>query len=368
MKLLYLTNIPSPYIVDYFNELGKLCELKVIFEKHKSSERDNSWENYHFVNFKGIILKGISMAVDTAFCPQIIKYLKPNQYDYIIICNPTTPTGIIAIEYMKLAKIPYILESEGGIPKNGKGIKEKFKKQIMSNAKLYFSTTPKADEYFLAYGATINKLRKYPFTSLFAKEILDIPITREKKAIRDQLKLKGQKIAVAVGSFIPRKNYGILIKAWRNVSEEYHLYIIGGGEEKQKYEKMMLEYNLKNIDLVEFIPKDLIFQYYKAADLFIHPTNEDIWGLVINEAMACALPVITTNMCIAGIELVTNGENGYIVPVNDERALTEKINHILVNDNLRTKMSENSLAKIQWYTFESMAQTHIDVLSDLEDC
>ena len=56
MKILVLTNIPSPYRVDFFNEWGKYCDLTVAFEKEASDERDNSWKKYQFTHFKGVLL------------------------------------------------------------------------------------------------------------------------------------------------------------------------------------------------------------------------------------------------------------------------------------------------------------------------
>lgn len=67
MKVCYLTNIPSPYRVDYFNELGKYCELTVFFEKRRSNERNVEWGHDEFKTFKGVFLDGISVATDAAF-------------------------------------------------------------------------------------------------------------------------------------------------------------------------------------------------------------------------------------------------------------------------------------------------------------
>jgi len=367
MRVLFLSNIPSPYMVNFFNELGKLCDLTVVFEKRTSSERDKSWEEFRFNNFDGIILRGINTSVDAAFCPHVITYIDKKKYDHIIVSNPATPTGIIAIEYMKIKKIPYILESEGSFAKDGKGLKERFKKHIMSGAKLYLSTTPKADEYFLTYGATVEKIVKYPFTSLYKKDLLKEPLDKnEKNDLRYQLGITGEKIAVAVGRFIPLKYYDVLIEAWKDISKNYTLYLIGGGPEKDIYQKMICEYDLKNIHLIDFMEKDALLMYYKASDLFIHPTSTDVWGLVINEAMACGLPVITTNMCIAGLELVENDRNGFIVDVGNSKMLTEKIEMILNDDLMQINMSHASLKKIQWYTFESMAIEHYNILRDIE--
>jgi glycosyltransferase involved in cell wall biosynthesis len=366
MRLLFLSNVPSPYMVDFFNELGKLCDLTVVFEKKTSTERDKSWEDFKFLNFKGVILHGISTSVDSAFAPAVIKYLSRHEYDHIIITNPATPTGVFAILFLKLRRIPYILESEGSFAKSGKGLKERFKKFIMSGAKLYFSTTPKADEYFLTYGAPKDKLVKYPFTSLYKKDLLEKPLSKEDKLVlRNKLGLKGDKIAVAVGRFIPLKYYHVLIHAWRYLNKNYSLYLIGGGPERDNYENIIRKYKLNHVHLIDFMDKSKLLEYYKAADLFIHPTSTDVWGLVINEAMACGLPVITTDMCIAGLELINNDDNGYIVPVGNIMELAEKADKILRDEKLIKSMSYRSIAKISNYTFEDMAKIHFDILKDL---
>lgn len=366
MRLLFLSNVPSPYMVDFFNELGMKCDLTVIFEKKSSSERNKSWEKYKFITFKGIVLNGITTSVDAAFCPQVVKYINKVDYDFIIVTNPATPTGVTAIEYMKLRRIPFILESEGSFAKSGIGFKERFKKHLMSGAKLYFSTTPKADEYFLMYGATKEKIVKYPFTSLYESDILKSPLSHSEKSIKkDALGLKGERIVVAAGRFIPTKQYDFLIQGWSKVNKNYTLYIVGEGPERAKYEELIKQYGLSNVYLTGFMMKETLFDYYRSADLFIHPTSTDVWGLVINEAMACGLPVITTDMCIAGLELVKNGENGYIVSVGDEKELLEKISIILSDDELRAQMASRSIEKIRRFTFEEMAEVHIRVLKSL---
>ena len=78
--------------------------------------------------------------------------------------------------------------------------------------------------------------------------------------------------------------------------------------------------------------------------------------------MAYGLPVITTDRCVAGLELVEDGVNGYIVPVEDSQALTEAIKRAFVSDC--QKMGQASLEKIQPYTIENMAKVHAEIFED----
>lgn len=365
MNVLFLTNLPSPYMVNFFNEFGKQCNLTVVFERSFSSERNGRWDDFSFENFVGVILKGIPMSPDSALSIGVCLYLT-RKYDYIIVSNPMTPTGIIAIEYMRLRGIKYIIESEGSFPKDGKGIKEWFKKHIISNAGAYFSTTPRADEYFLAYGAEKEKIYHYPFTSIYESEVLDCPMTvQHKKALRQELGLNGNKIAVAVGRLISLKRYDDLIKAWKMVPSDWQLYILGEGEEFSNLVGLVEKLGLSNIEFLGYKEKEELICFYKAADLFVHPTSTDVWGLVINEAMACGLPVITTEMCIAGDALVKNGENGYLISVGDVDLLAECIDKILSDEDVIFRMSMESIKRVQEYTFENMANVHMEILNNM---
>ena len=105
-----------------------------------------------------------------------------------------------------------------------------------------------------------------------------------------------------------------------------------------------------------------------SADLFVLPTREDIWGLVINEALSQGLPVITTNKCIAGLELIEDGKNGYIIDVENEEMLLEKTNFFFsLSNEKRKNIMENCLNKINKYTLENMSTIHADFLKKIEN-
>lgn len=365
MKILFLTNVPSPYRVDFFNELGKYCDLTVCFEKKTSNERDSSWLNYKFKNFKGIFLKGLSINTDTALCIDVLKYVNDKSFDKIICANFSSPTGIMAIEYMRLIRRNYYLESDGGFAKSGSSIKEKFKKHIVSGAQGYFSTGKQHDIYYLQYGALNERIYRYPFTSLKKEDILtDIINDEQKKEIRKKLNICEKKMVLAVGQFVHRKGFDLLLKATKELSENIGVYFVGG-EPTEEYIDLKNKYNLNNVHFVGFKSKAELTEYYKAADLFVLPTREDIWGLVINEAMANALPVITTNRCIAGLELVRDGENGYIVDVDDIEAFSNKIDKILFQDDIDV-FSKKSIEIVKEYTIENMVKRHIEILEKSE--
>lgn len=363
MKLLFLTNVPSPYRVDFFNELGKYCDLTVLFEKKTSTERDESWKHYKFNTFKGVFLKGKSTSVDTAFCPEVIKYIKDRSFNRIICATFTSPTGIYAIQYMKRHHISYYLECDGGFAKNGKGIKEKIKRYFITGAEGYFSTGRTCDEYYCTYGADPKKIIRYPFSSLKNFDIIDFPISLDEKGkLRNKLGIQEKKVVLTVGQFIHRKGFDILLHAMANIPKSIGVYFVGG-KPTEEYLEMKRKYDLTNAHFVGFKSKEELADYYKAADVFVLPTREDIWGLVVEEAMAYGLPVISTDNCAAALELIESGENGYIIPVEDSQSLTTDIKTI-VNDDSRQKIfSKNSLNKIQDYTIEKMVKRHLEVLS-----
>ena len=118
--------------------------------------------------------------------------------------------------------------------------------------------------------------------------------------------------------------------------------------------------------MVGFLSCEETTKYYQAADIFVLPTRYDVWGLVINEALANGLPVITTQNCIAGKELIKDDKNGYLVSADDEKELYLKINTLLLDEELRKHMCINALNSIKEYTIENMFKVHKNVIYKID--
>lgn len=364
MKILFLTNIPSPYRLDFFNELGQSCDLRVVFEAEKNYQLHEKWYSNKYENFNAVFLKKGEIQ-ERKVNWKILKQLDKKNQDLIVVTNYGYLTELIALLYIKLKKIPYCIEIDGGIIRNDSRILKLLKKFLMKNAKGYISPSNSSDEFLIYYGAKNNKIYRYPFTSIKKDDLLPkLIMINEKIKIRNKLKIKGEKIVLTIGQFINRKGFDILLKSCTKLSKKYGIYIIGG-EPTQEYIELKKKLNLDNVHFVGFKSKDELKEYYMAVDLFVLPTREDVWGLVINEAMAYGLPVITTGRCVSGLELVKDYENGFIIPVNDEEQLAEKINMILSNDSLCKSMSEKSLEKIREYTIEKMAERHMEIFEKI---
>lgn len=362
-KVLFLTNIPSPYRVKFFEQLSEYMDVTVLFHDSVKahSGRNAAWfasENgaYHYIQLSGSMVLGGTETL----CLDVINWLKKS-WDAIILCGYSSPTVMLAVAYLRLRRIPFYMEVDGGLIREDSSLKYRIKKTMVSSASAWISSGKHTTEYLLHYGAKKDKVYEYPFSSLEESDILVEPVSaEEKKAIRKELGITEKKLVLSIGQFIPRKGFDILLKAAARLDSDAGIYIVGG-EPTAQYLELKQSLGLENVHFVGFLKKEELARYYKAADLFVLPTREDIWGLVINEAMAYGLPVITTDKCVAGLELIQDGINGYIVPVEEEIALAEKMQIVLASD--METMGRAALEVIRPYTIENMAKVHMEILS-----
>lgn len=357
MKILYYTNIPSPYKVLFLNELSKNNELTVLYNGKEDDKRNQKWYADNKPIYKEIYLNEFPYF-------QIKKQLQAH-YDAIIVAGYATLAGIILIKLLDKQKRPFYIHADGGIiDKNDNALTKAIKSHLISKATYYLSSGKKTNEYFIHYGANPNNIYNYPFTSLLEEDILDSPIKYEEKMILRTKKGYGYKrLFVSVGSFIKRKGYDLFLEALSKCRlEDTGFLIIGGGEEKNNYINIINKYNLQNVHLIDFCSKKEVFDYLKMSDVFFLPSREDIWGLAINEAMACGLPVISSDNVISAIELI---DRKYIYSVHDTVQQSNLITSLtnLTNDNL-FNIGQNNINIINSYTIENMAFQYINILKD----
>lgn len=365
MKILFVGNVPSPYRVDFFNELGKFCDLTVLYERRTASDRDAKWKGAGAESFTEVFLDLIPFGADRGIGFRTAEEIQKRSFDKLVICGYSSPSVILAITWCRLKKIPYYIESDGGFNKRDKFPKSLLKKFLLSGAVGHFVTCEEYKSYLLSLGIQKERIYRYPFTSIRQSDILSAPLSfAEKQMQKKKLGISEKKIVLAVGRFIKGKGFDVLIRAAKSLPDGVGVYFVGGTP-TEEYRHLEEELQLSSLHFVGFKKKEEIREYYMAADLFVLPTREDIWGLVINEAMAYGLPVITTDKCIAGLELVKNGENGYIVESDHPAELAARISEIIEDDGKCAEMGQKCLKTAEAYTIENMAKSHIRIFKAL---
>ena len=360
--VLYITNYPSPYRVNFFDELSRYCDVTVLLSERVKEQKhwNPAWfiqgeGSFHLVELGGLRLK----LGEETLCGEVISWLK-KPFDVIIVGGYSSPTAILALGWLKWKRIPFYMEVDGGLIREDSRLKYLFKKSLVSSAAFWLSSGEATDRYLTHYGAKPDRISHYPFTSLYARDILpELPSEEEKRELRKQLGMEEEKILLCACRIDPGKGLDVLLQAAGELADNVGVYIVGG-EPDEQLRQILNARALPHVHFVSFCSKEALKRYYRAADLFVLPTRSDVWGLVINEAMACGLGIITTERCVAGLELVENGVNGYLVPVDDAAELAEKLNTALRGD-LRA-MGRASLEKIRPYTIENMAKIHGEIL------
>lgn len=363
MKVLYIVNIPSPYRVAFFNELSQYCGLTVLYERKNAVGRQ--WTYNDSIYYKEIYLKGIELGEDSSLCLSSINFLRKNkkEYDIIVVGGYGTYTGMIIIDYLRLNKIPFILNCDGGMENHANIVKRFIKRHYISSASSYLSPAKVTDDFLIKYGAKKENIYRYPFTSVYKSEVLQSPIgIEEKRNIRQELEMKSKFIIVSVGRIMHLKGFDVLIKACYDISDLVEVYIVGGSL-NYELEKIILETGANNIHFINFQKHDKLLKYYKAADAFVFSTRGDVWGLVVNEAMSNGLPVISSNKAVAGLELVK--ENGYIYEVEEINQLKDCILSLIRDQNKTKMMAQKSLEIIREYTIENMAKIHMKIFEKI---
>ena len=361
--ILFITTVASPYRIQFFDELGKYTDLTVLFSESNQAQthRSKDWFVESQGQFHQVLLgKKVLEIRGEQLRLEVLKWVK-KPWDAIIINGYSSPTLILAMAWLRTHRIPYYLEVDGGLIRQDSKAAFCLKRKLVSSASGWFSSGSHTTDYLVHYGADREKVIEYPFSSLWTRDLLtEVPNREEKQTLRRELSMEEEYVLLSVGQFIHRKGYDVLMKAAAQLPKNVGIYIVGGMP-TEEYEKMHRDLNLTNVHFSGFQKKESLSRFYRAADLFVLPTREDIWGLVVAEAMAYGLPVISTDRCVAGLELVQNGKNGYIVPVEDHKALAEKIQTAL--DGELSAMAEAALEAVQPYTIENMAKVHAQVFS-----
>jgi glycosyltransferase involved in cell wall biosynthesis len=165
-----------------------------------------------------------------------------------------------------------------------------------------------------------------------------------------------QPFFLAINRFIPKKNLLFILSAYIEYRQQvgksaWDLVLCGDGELRSQIESQIARLNLQNVvHLPGFLQQEQLLSYFAHAGCFVHASTVEQWGLVVNEAMAAALPVLVSNRCGCFKDLVIEGVNGFGFDPEDCQQLTQLMITISSRNCDRTAMSKASLQHIQKFS------------------
>ena len=352
-RVAIITNIPSPYRVGQFINLqNKILEYEFFFIFSDIGDKERSWDvnleglrNAVFLNSKPLMLKSKSEVRGYYLSLDVIKTLNSISPDVVIVCEYNM-ISIQAFLFCKIKKKKVISMTDGTLysERNFGFFRRLNRRLIIPRADMCIASSTKSKELQMYYGAREDRI-----TIAFLTVDVDyFQFEREKYHSHKLL---------FIGSLIERKGIDLLLKALSLVKKDYTLTIVGDGEEKSRLVDYVEQNGMK--EFVEFVPftqKEALREIYNTHDIFILPTREDCFGLVINEAMAASMPVISSCYADGAYDLVIDGENGYIVNPYDSVKFANTIEKLIANDELVEKMGKASFEIINRFSFDRTSE------------
>lgn len=275
----------------------------------------------------------------------IIKQEKIN-----LIIGFITSANIIAVIAAKLNRIPSII-SERNNP-----IIVKESKFWDTLRRIFY---PKASKLVLQTAG----VKQFYNNKVQDKNIVIIPnpISPELLLARNN-NITKEKIILSIGRLEKHKRHDLTIKAFKNIKQEgWKLIIAGVGPEEDELRKYIKKNQLT--DKVELVGKITeIETYYNKSKIFVFSSQYEGYPNVLIEAMSFGIPTISSNCDFGPSDIITEGENGFLFPVDDQNELEKRLESLINDENLREKFSKNSILKTKKFKTNLVANQWDEVI------
>ena len=285
--------MPAPYRLSIFDNLSEFYDLEVLFMLS-----DNNWRGWKLRSEKKWTSKFLNLRYrligDYEFIPGLVNpYKWIGKPDYLILGSWESPLYLLFLVYGKLRGIPIlgIYESHAASQRFKKGFVSFVRKTFFKTCHQVISFGGKSSVALEAMGLSSSKV-----ISLYNP--INNEIYESYSAKKWAESSSGHRF-LFVGQLIQRKNVANLIRAFVNMSHDSDkLEIVGSGDQLDELIRMVEASKCKDrVIFIGQVDSEQIVSYYAKSDTLILPSTREVWGLVVNEALASGLHVVVSEDC-----------------------------------------------------------------------
>ena len=351
--VVYWNNIPSPYMVERFNALADRGAFTFEAWFNDRTHSDRGWEvDETSWRFRYRYLPTTRLGGKTIHWPLPLFGRRPD----VLVSLYAEPVFVAGWALAKLRGVKTgfrVLKTyDRWVSRHP--AKDAVKRFMFAHADAIETPGEEARQFAMRYGAHAQRI-------FHATHTVDIPhvsaardrALSQRDTHREELGLRGT-VFIYVGRLWWGKGVNYLLDAFESVQrrskEEVSLLLVGDGPEEAKLRQQRAERGMRNVVFAGFRQNPELTGYYAMSDVLVFPTLGDPYGLVVDEAMACSLPIVSTTAAGEIHDRVEQGVNGYTVPPENSAILAECMLHLARDPALRERMGRASAEKIAGHT------------------
>jgi glycosyltransferase involved in cell wall biosynthesis len=289
--------------------------------------------------------------------PSIIKYLSKFKPD-VIFANAFSLWTILAVLFKPLLGWKLIIAYEGSSPNvdyRDSAIRTWLRRAIAKTADAFITNNQAGKKYLIqVLQAQENLVFHRPYEVPDAQALLQLG---KDPQINDQTQSQ-RPIFLFIGQLVQRKGLEYLLQACVILESSgytnYTLRVLGQGELRAELEAFSREHSLK-VEWIGWIDYGSVGCYFQNADVFVLPSLEDTWGMVVLEAMVFGKPILCSQL-VGAREMVVDHVNGFLFDPQEPEALAQLMRQFIDNPDLIPTMGKESQRLIAEHTPQTAAQ------------
>ena len=375
-RLVILTEIIAPYRIPIFNALARRPQLNlhVVF----LSENDPSMRQWR------VYADEIEFSYDVlpSWRRRLGKYNTLINGGVFSILNKIRPNAILcggynylaswqAAYWARLHSLPLLLWSESTAldQRQGHPPVEFLKAHFLRSCRAFVVPGKSSLQYLEGFGIPDQRIFIAPNAvdiALFSAPAQEA--RRKQFQVRAHLSLPSRYF-LYVGRLVKAKGVFELLETYAQldtkVRSEVGLVFVGDGRDRAELMARALQIGTGIIQFPGFLQREELPDFYALADALVFPTHSDPWGLVVNEAMSCGLPIIASSVAGCVADLVQDGWNGFIVSRKDPGQMAAAMVRLASDSDLRMQMGSRSRQRIEAYSPEAWADGLVNAMESI---
>jgi glycosyltransferase involved in cell wall biosynthesis len=296
--------------------------------------------------------------------PQIWREVSRGGFDALVVHGHTPAATLIAVAAASCAGLPVFTRGETHLGLSSNSLKQLVRKPVMrafyqrlSGALAIGSANA---EFYQAMGMPKDRIFSMPYAVDNVRFTEGSRLTDlRRKRVRAELGVADDDpIVLYAGKFQARKHPDDLLRAATRLKERgvrFHVVMVGSGEMAAALVDLTGLLGLDNVHFHGFANQSTLPQIYGASDVFVLPSENETWGLAVNEAMCAGLPIVASAEIGCAADLVRTGVNGQTFAARDVEGLASALQPILLDAAIRRRMGLASSDIISRWSYAECA-------------